>query len=67
MKGLIVVFACLLLQACAGVELGGKLGVYRVDQKRESQATYAKKTVPFRCLFWPCTNTQDREAEVHGS
>lgn len=38
---------------CAGVELGGKLGMYRVDERQESQRTYDRK-VGLRCLFTDC-------------
>lgn len=37
--------------ACAGMEVGGKLGVYRVDEHQSSQRTYNK---PLKCLFVNC-------------
>lgn len=44
-----------MLTGCAGMELGGKLGVYRVDEIKSSQATYRAQTKPLKCLFVDCT------------
>lgn len=41
--------------ACAGMEVGGKLGVYRVDEHQSSQRTYNK---PLKCLFVNCDATE---------
>lgn len=51
----------LFFSGCGGMELGGKLGIYRVDDRQE---TMQVKTVnqPLKCLFVPC-NTN----EVQGS
>lgn len=38
---------------CSGVELGGRLGVYRVDERQESQRTY-RKPLPWKCYFTNC-------------
>lgn len=47
---------------CAGVELGGKLGMYRVDERQESSKTYDRK-VGLRCMFVDC----NKETEPQGS
>lgn len=52
-----------LTTGCAGLELGGKLGVYRVDEKQESQATRREMTKPLKCWFVNCND----EDEVRGS
>lgn len=36
---------------CAGVELGGKLGLYRVDEKQDSSATVQAQTKPLKCYL----------------
>ena len=47
-----------LLTGCAGMEVGGKLGVYRVDQRQESQATH-HKPLPIKCYIWAdCAGTE---------
>jgi hypothetical protein len=46
---------------CAGMEVGGKLGMYRVDERQESQRTYDRK-VGLRCLFTDC-NKENTEAQ----
>ena len=48
----LISFASLYLQGCGGLELGAKVGAYRVDQKQESQAMHARHTKPLSCLFW---------------
>lgn len=35
---------------CAGVELGGKVGLYAVDEREEVQTTRSKRR-PLRCLW----------------
>jgi hypothetical protein len=45
---------------CAGVELGGKLGMYRVDERQESQRTYDRK-VGLRCLFTDCNKGEEAQ------
>ena len=42
------------LTGCAGVELGGKLGVYRVDERADSSATKISQTKPLKCWFVSC-------------
>ena len=48
--------ATVMLTGCAGVELGARAGLYRVDQRQESQATHAKP-LPLKCYIWAdCTS-----------
>jgi hypothetical protein len=47
---------------CAGAEIGGRLGIYRVDERQESSKTHDRK-VGLRCLFTDC----DKSQEVQGS
>ena len=35
---------------CAGVELGGKMGIYAVDQREEVQTTKSRSK-PLKCLW----------------
>lgn len=35
---------------CAGVELGGKMGLYAVDQREETQVTKSRAK-PLKCLW----------------
>lgn len=37
------------LSACTGMEFGAKVGVYRVDERQESQRTH---NVPLKCYLW---------------
>lgn len=46
------------LSGCSGMELGGKMGIYRVDQMESSQST--QKT-PFKCLWTNCASAQKEE------
>ncbi len=39
---------------CSGIELGGKLGVYAVDERKEVQET-ASKSMPLKCRFVNCS------------
>ena len=45
---------------CAGVEVGGKLGLYRVDERADNSATVQAQTKPIKCWFVDC-------GEVKGS
>jgi hypothetical protein len=54
MTGLVVSIAT--LTGCSGVELGGRLGVYRVDERQESQATH-RKPLPWKCYFTGCDDS----------
>lgn len=60
--GLVLVgTVAILCSGCSGVEVGGKLGVYRVDQRQESQATH-RQPIPLKCYI-----TQCGPEEVQGS
>jgi len=48
-----------LLTGCSGVELGGKIGAYRVDNRQESQSTDQRNTVPLACYFYSCKKTSE--------
>lgn len=50
-----------LFTGCSGLELGGKLGIYKVDERQESQRTY--RQVPIKCWFVTC----DPVHQVEGS
>lgn len=51
--GLLIAGLLIATSGCSGVELGGRLGVYRVDERQESQRTY-RQAVPLRCYFTSC-------------
>ena len=55
-----LVLSC--LSACTGMEIGAKAGIYRVDERQESQRTH---NVPLKCYLWAdCSKTSN---EVQGS
>ncbi len=60
--GMWVVAAYLLLAGtgCAGMEVGGRLGVYRVDEQESHSKTYRQDTKPLKCMFVSCDNTSRR-------
>jgi hypothetical protein len=43
----------MITSGCSGLELGGKLGVYRVDDRVESLNTKTTHR-PLKCMFVPC-------------
>ena len=47
---------------CAGMEVGGKVGVYRVDERQESQRTY-RNAVPLKCYFVQCDPSGHPESQ----
>jgi len=47
----LILIAC---SACTGIEVGGKLGVYRVDERQESSRTNVDNRVPLKCYFVQC-------------
>jgi hypothetical protein len=49
MKMFICCAVLCLVSGCTGIELGGRLGVYRVDERQESQKTH---NVPLACYLW---------------
>ena len=50
---------------CAGMEVGGRLGVYRVDERQESQKTYANQK-PAICYLLP-SRCAEQQQEAQGS
>lgn len=46
--------AAFLLSGCAGIELGGRVGAYRVDSREERQSTRIEQTKPLKCYFVDC-------------
>jgi len=52
-----------LTTGCAGMEVGGKAGIYRVDERSDSSATKNDKIRPLVCYFKNC----DDLSEVRGS
>lgn len=55
--------AMALMTGCSGLEVGGKLGLYRVDERAESQRTY-RQSIPWKCYF---VNCQAAPEDVQGS
>jgi len=51
------------LIGCSGLELGGKLGVYRVDTYSQQSHTY-RKPMPWKCFFTTC---EEAEKQPEGS
>lgn len=45
---------------CSGMEVGGRLGVYRVDERQESQRTY-RQAVPLKCYFTSCAPADEAQ------
>lgn len=54
MKMLIACGVLMLVSGCTGIELGGRLGVYRVDERQESSRTNVENRVPLKCYFVDC-------------
>lgn len=54
-----------LMTGCAGIELGGKAGIYRVDQRQESQATH-RNPLPLKCYLWADCSGQQAPASNGG-
>ena len=54
MKMLIACSVLLLVSGCTGMEIGGRLGVYRVDERQESSRTNVENRVPLKCYFVDC-------------
>lgn len=51
---------------CAGLEVGGRLGLYRVDARKESQETYMNHK-PAICYLFPSRCDAQGTTEVQGS
>jgi hypothetical protein len=55
----VIVLCC---SACTGIEMGGKVGVYRVDERQESSRTNVENRVPLKCYFVDCySHTQSND------
>jgi hypothetical protein len=54
----LIVLCC---SACTGIEMGGKVGVYRVDERQESSRTNVENRVPLKCYFVDCYSQQTTE------
>ena len=50
--GMLAVLAT--VSGCSGVEIGGRLGVYRVDEREESSRMTRHNAVPLKCYFVQC-------------
>lgn len=55
----LIAFVCL-LSGCSGLEVGGKFGIYRVDEKQDSSRTYRRAT-PLKCYFVNCAETDETQ------
>ena len=42
------------VSGCSGIEVGGSLGVYRVDEREESSRMTRHNAVPLKCYFVQC-------------
>lgn len=49
------------LSACTGMELGAKVGLYRVDERQESQRTH---NVPLKCYLWANCSGNDLDSNL---
>lgn len=55
-----LVLSC--LSACTGLEIGAKAGIYRVDERSESQKTH---NIPLKCYLW--ADCSQASTQVQGS
>lgn len=53
-------------EGCGGMEIGGRLGVYRVDEKQDSSRTY-RQNPSLRCYFVNCEAPASESDESKGS
>lgn len=56
MKKTLIMMLIILMSGCSGMELGGKLGIYAVDEKQDSSRTYRRPAL--KCLFISCNEPQ---------
>ncbi len=57
-----------LLSGCAGIEIGGRAGLYRVDEIQSSQKTHRSETKSLRCMLFDCNTKRNRfDDDVQGS
>lgn len=59
MKAYLCWAVVLFCSGCTGIEIGGRLGVYRVDERQESSRTNVENKVPLRCYFVNCFETTE--------
>lgn len=52
---------------CTGMEVGARAGIYRVDERYESQKTNIHNKVPLKCYFVDCAPQAAKTDEVMGS
>lgn len=62
MKRLMILGLVVICSGCSGLEFGAKAGLYRVDEKQESQRTY-RQSIPLKCYFISCGD----DSQVEGS
>lgn len=63
--GLALGLAALIIAAmtgCSGMEVGGRVGLYRVDERQDSSRTY-RSALPLKCYFTTCTPASADEAQ----
>lgn len=58
--GVMLGVAAYALTGCSGMEVGGRLGVYRVDERQDSSRTYRQAT-PLKCYFVNCSAGLDEQ------
>lgn len=58
MKKIIIGVLIAVLTGCGGMELGGKLGVYRIDDRSEA-ITVKTADKPLKCLFIECPGLEN--------
>jgi CRISPR/Cas system CMR-associated protein Cmr3 (group 5 of RAMP superfamily) len=58
----LVGIVAILASGCAGMEVGGKVGIYKVDDREEIQTTKSKSKA-LKCYFVTC----DQPYAVEGS
>jgi len=61
MRTLLACSLLLLVSGCTGMEVGGRLGVYRVDERQESSRTNLENKVPLKCYFVDCSQPQSMD------
>jgi hypothetical protein len=67
-KGITLALIAILCSACAGMEIGGRAGIYRVDEQQSSSRTYRQDTKPIKCMFVNCDGPKRyRDNEDMGS
>lgn len=59
MKRLIgVILVIVAVSGCNGIGVGGKLEMFRVDERQDSSRTY-RQAMPFKCYFTQCEQPTD--------